>query len=331
MTEMQADFQIRPATPADITSADWPAIITILNAVFPDHPQTLGSLNSFLDRLRQSDLNPHCTYWLAETAGEVVAVAQVWQAPWMYHPDRYHAELAVRPDHQRRGIGTRLAATMQEHLQGRGAAEVLAGAYETAPHALRMLEERGFREAMRFFDNMLQLDGLNLADWHAEMQMPEGVRALSLADLMAEVGEEAAMSAYHACFLEARQDVPRTAKPTPLPLPEFSQRQTDTNFFAPGILLAVTAAGEVVALSELWKSPGDPQRLNVGLTGTRRAWRRRGLGLALKLRGLKLAQELGVRELWTHNASTNLPMLALNERLGFRPRPAYVECQWGQV
>ncbi len=53
--------------------------------------------------------------------------------------------------------------------------------------------------------------------------------------------------------------------------------------------------------------------------------------LALKPAALQLAGEMGIREVWTSNASTKLPMLALHERLGFRPRPAFIEMCWGGV
>ena len=163
------------------------------------------------------------------------------------------------------------------------------------------------------------------------MRLPEGMRALTFADLKAETGEEAAWQAYYQCFREARLDVPRTAPPTETPFEEFVKHRSQPKFSADGIWLAVTDAGAVVAMTELQRDFTNPARLNIGLTGTRRAYRRRGLGLALKLRGMAQAQSEGIRELWTNNASNNAPMLALNDRLGFVRQPAHVECQWGGV
>ncbi|MCD0170513.1 GNAT family N-acetyltransferase, partial [Deinococcus sp. 23YEL01] len=160
---------------------------------------------------------------------------------------------------------------------------------------------------------------------------PAGVRAVTYADLCAQLGEDAARDAYYRGFQQARADVPRTAPATPVTPEDFRQRLQAPHFLPGGVLLAVTESGEVAALSELELEDGDPHRLNTGLTGTARAWRRQGLALALKLRALDLARDLGAREVWTGNATTNAPMLALNDRLGFRPRVAWVEMQRGRV
>lgn len=319
-------LNIRPATPDDLAAA-----LDIYNAVYPEHAETLEETEHFLAQLRDSPLHPHLQDWMAEVGGKPVGTARLWQAPWMFHPDRYHLDLMVLPEFRGQGIGAGLFGAVQQHWQERGAKEVLAGAKETETPALAMLERRGFGEVMRFFDNVLRLENFDAAQWQPQMELPEGVRALTLADLQTELGEEAAWCAYYTCQTEARVDVPRTAPPSEVTLEDFRNYRSKATFDPAGVWLAVTDAGEVVALSELWRDSADPQRLNIGLTGTRRAWRRRGLGLALKLRGMVQAQQQGIREIWTNNASNNVPMLSLNERLGFVRQPAHVECRWGKV
>ncbi|MFC4426614.1 GNAT family N-acetyltransferase [Deinococcus navajonensis] len=317
---------IRPGTDADV-----PTMARIMSEVQPAHPWTPETLAYELKVLREHPRQPHDAHWIAEQDGEAVAVASVLQFPGMFHPDRYHAELMVRPAARGHGVGTRLAAVLEEHLRARGAQEVLAGAYENQPEALDFLTRRGFTEAMRYYDNVLDLSHFDPASWEGHGVLPEGVRLVSLAALEQELGQEAARRAFHAGFAEAREDVPRTGEASPLTFEDFQKRFDSPLVFSQGILLAVTDAGEVVGLSELWRAEADPARLNTGLTGTRRAWRRRGLALALKLAAIGVAREAGAREVWTGNATTNAPMLALNDRLGFRPRPAFIEFRWGGV
>src|SRR6185295_3288329 len=61
-----------------------------------------------------------------------------------------------------------------------------------------------------------------------------------------------------------------------------------------------------------------------GLTGVRRAYRRRGIARALKLRQIAAAKELGLKQLVTESEERNEPMRRLNESLGYRPIPGSI-------
>ena len=74
--------------------------------------------------------------------------------------------------------------------------------------------------------------------------------------------------------------------------------------------------GEWVGLTQTRLRP-DPTQLNTGMTGVLREHRGQHLALALKIRSIQYAIEHGFLEMHSNNASTNTPMLAINQKLGF--------------
>jgi GNAT superfamily N-acetyltransferase len=64
-----------------------------------------------------------------------------------------------------------------------------------------------------------------------------------------------------------------------------------------------------------------------GLLGVRREYRKRGIGLALQLRGIAYAREHGYRLLKTCTAVQNIPMQALFNKLGYARDPEWQQCQ----
>ena len=65
--------------------------------------------------------------------------------------------------------------------------------------------------------------------------------------------------------------------------------------------------------------------LHNGLTGVRSEFRGLGLALALKLEGIRFGQQHGFSGITSFNASSNTPILRLNEKLGFIRSPATIE------
>ena len=96
-----------------------------------------------------------------------------------------------------------------------------------------------------------------------------------------------------------------------------------------GYFVAV-ADGEYVGVSSLWRAD-EPDLLRTGLTGVRRAYRRRGHRLRAQVGGARIrARQPGIRASITDNASSNRPMLAINEALGFaKTRPGSTTARRG--
>jgi mycothiol synthase len=79
--------------------------------------------------------------------------------------------------------------------------------------------------------------------------------------------------------------------------------------------------GSIVALSDVFSAPHEPEFIDQGFTGVRPDARGRGLGKWVKAAMLARIRRRYPRARWiiTGNAHSNDPMLAINDALGFRP------------
>jgi RimJ/RimL family protein N-acetyltransferase len=83
--------------------------------------------------------------------------------------------------------------------------------------------------------------------------------------------------------------------------------------------------GEYVGFCKHTRFNDPSDILRIGGTGVKRAFRRRNIALALKLRGIAYAKANGFAKVRTVNESSNRGILVINERLGFVRRPAWCD------
>jgi mycothiol synthase len=185
----------------------------------------------------------------------------------------------------------------------------------------------GFSEHAHEFESKLNVSAFDLAPWLSASKKPRtlGYEIRSL-EVLKEIPDF--KQRFYDLHIQLERDVPSSNPPTPQAFEAFSKRHFETPTLSLSRVLIMVKANangfDWVGMTELETSDTNPD-LHVGLTGVLRGHRRQGLALALKLHSIQHAKTHGFPKICTHNASTNRPMLEINERLGFQKEPATIE------
>ncbi|NNJ12822.1 GNAT family N-acetyltransferase [Chloroflexales bacterium ZM16-3] len=317
-TPAPVGLQIRPFTGRD---SDYVAAVDLVNAVFPEYPDTIDEWR-FGDANRPAHIKKE--RWLADLDGVPVAYGDYHQFEGMYHPRKFGIFIAVSPAYQGRGIGAALYDEVVSAVDRHGPTSLRSRAREDVARSMRFLIDRGYQEDMRDWESRLDVTAFDPAPYagHEDALRADGIRVVTLAELLEK--DIDCREKLWALDVELTRDVPHPEPQTPINRESFdSWVFNNPNFLPEGYFVALDGA-DYVGSSALWKSQADPSELYTGLTGVRRAYRRRGIALALKLRDIAYARERGVRVIKTWNESNNRGMLSINVALGFVRQPAWV-------
>lgn len=289
--------------------ADLATYAAIVNAGSPEDPTSVAEL-------RWSDATyPGGLRLLADLDGRTVGAASVGRI--YVHPPEFPylwGTLDVLAEARRQGVGTTLLTGISARAAAGGKIGLHIPASASRPFAIEFLRHRGFEEHERMTALRLDLAGLE----PPVVDAPVGVTLTTLAahpDLVRGV---------HRVALEAFADIPGGDEPMAVgDLAEFRARDIDRDSIpAEAFFVAVDeATGDVVGYSSLMLTPGSTTTAWYDMTAVLRAWRGRGLALALKRATIGWAIGRGLTALDTGNDVDNGPMRAVNARLGFRPLP----------
>jgi GNAT superfamily N-acetyltransferase len=188
---------------------------------------------------------------------------------------------------------------------------------------LNFLNAQGFTEEMRFQNSELDVTTFDPAPFLDKVQQVKslGIEILTLPALKTRFDDW--MEQLYELDMETSQDEPTTGEFTPQPLEEYAKLFNQPSFLEEGWLIAVDSE-RCVGGSDLWNNQADPQKLNAGFTRVRRSHRRKGIATVLKLATIRYAQQRGATRIITENEENN-PMYQINVKLGFKPKPAWLE------
>lgn len=292
---------------------DHDAIVRIGHAIRPDDYVSVAVLEDW-DRAQRAAgrLNGR---WLANVDLDAIGSAYFGQSPW-FAADLLFVHVMVHPEHQHRGVGRDLLDRVVDSARDHHVERLLGHAEEADLRTLRFLDRAGFAEVDREWRSTLDLRFFDPDRWR---QVIDGVTAAGI--WIQSVGDlrptrPGWKSDLHRLYLEIERDVPTPLEILEMPRDDFEALSLGRQMLAEGFLVAMDGE-RLVGLTEPQVVDDEPTALSQELTGVLPEYRGRGIATALKAASATWAKAQGYTSIRTHNAQSNAPMLAVNDRLGF--------------
>ncbi|MFI7062764.1 GNAT family N-acetyltransferase [Kribbella sp. NPDC050124] len=249
-----------------------------------------------------------------------------WLDWWLLsNTETVDVEIAIDRAHRRRGVATRLLEAVIDRARADGR-RVLSGFDLTGDPVTGESAGTAFAAARGFVRKHAELHQV------LELPVPDDQLAISIPSgyelvVWREHTPEEWIEQFAGLLSGMAEDVPtgdRTVEAirwTPELVREADERQITQGRFTYTTAAIHTGSGELAAYTQMGGTPATPGRLNQHDTYVRRSHRGRSLGMAVKAPNLRAIQadlaEPAVLHTW--NAPENAPMIAINDKLGFRP------------
>lgn len=229
-------------------------------------------------------------------------------------------DIKIRVDRpfQGRGAGRALYHAIENWAIAEGATRLVAGVREVDQAALAWARHRGYTVEHHIFRSRLDLSRWSSAAFApaSEKARTDGFRFSSF---VAEItGEESYLRCYD--FIgRLMDDMPGALGRTRAPYDRWRNNfRTRPEMDPAGWIMAIDGDRWAALSSVVRRSDGG---FFTGFTGVEREYRGRGLALAIKVVALEYARSVGAVEIFTENHSVNVPMLAVNRKLGYVAEP----------
>jgi RimJ/RimL family protein N-acetyltransferase len=303
------------------TLDDAPLAADLMTASYPLHAQDHIVTRYRWERTRRGW---SVGRYIADVNGRPVAYIDWMHGPPDQDPER-HCLVSVALDRAHLDVDllTFLWKWVGGEAEATGSLKLEAYAGEDEPEMLEALERAGFER-----DRLEKVWELDLSERGEQLvrdaretrskAAKTGVELLTVAEWQ----DPQAMTKLHALDGMTRKDIPTTFPILPERLEDFTRRAGAPD--RPHDVWWIALAGDrPVAMSYL-RIPPVRGNAWTGYTCCDREFRGRGLARAVKLQSLAQAAERGVPFVYTDNDSENAPMLHINQKLGYRPRPGFV-------
>lgn len=289
------------------TLEDVPAAAAIRASAVTDAIITGEGMTSWV-----SDLPTEAELFMlaAEIDGQLVGWGNSWRNPFGSDRGTGTVDVIVLHEHQRQGIGARLLTRALQHLDEIGIHTVRGSSIDN-PGPKALAARFGFVETHASSTSAIDPRTVE------PLPIPDGVTVRSFA----EIDDPRPLFEFD---MEVSRDVPGDEDFDAMTLEQWSAHFWHTIFADLDASLAAYVDGELAAITML-RIDRPSHRAQNSLTGTRRAYRGRGLARLLKTHSLHRAAEAGATTAFTDNDETNAAMLAVNRGLGYRHSSRRIE------
>jgi GNAT superfamily N-acetyltransferase len=279
----------------------------VVALLFATSPTVVTSAEEWLHRQRAIPERARHLAWVAEVDGELVGIA-IAGLNFFTSGDTGYLSVRVHPTRRGSGIGTALYRRAVEHLLSLD-----------VPYATSLFDENddGVRFATRNGWHEVRAETISVLDPRGVADPPESSIEIVPASLL-EPRE------LHRVDEETTRDMPAVEPIDAIPYDEWLEFVWDNPLFTREGSCGAVVDGRVAAVSLVLANADLGRAMNM-FTGTSREYRGRGLARAVKLASTQWAAQNGITQIATTNDETNAAMLAVNERLGYRPAGRRVE------
>ena len=261
--------------------------------------------------------------------GAVAGSASI--GPGMFdRPDgTLHGSVGILREHRRCGLGRILHASIEAEARRRGAPRILAGTNAATPAGLAFALSFGYREIGRRIESYVLLATFDPAPFAPQVARVKegGIRFASFSEVLSsrdEAGQEAFWHELYEAEAPMWEDIPWAAPMPHWPFELFQKMAVQSGKMVhEASLLALD--GQTIAGFTTTGRQGE--RGHTWMTGTARAYRGRGIALALKVEMLQRAAAAGLTAMLTTNDEPNKAMRGINAKLGYVMLPAHIELE----
>lgn len=231
--------------------------------------------------------------------------------------------LFVSPERRKQGAGRRLYDDMLQAVEDAHAKALRVKVRDTDPESRAFTERRGFVEVQHAILRSLDLTAFDDRAYDEIITKLQGEGFLFTS--MEELGntEEAQRKLYLLNETTGMETIGTDGKPSWASFGDFQQSVCQTDWYRPGgqMVAIDTTTGNWAAMSAITLSGENGFAYNLH-TGVDKRYRGRKLAQAVKVLALRYARDvLKAACVCTHQNAKNLPMIAINRKMGYVEAP----------